>query len=92
MKVLLTKRFLAAASDLSREERIAIDAALSGLLATFGRPHAHTGLSVRPLRPPVYELRASLALRIVFVRAGDVLKVDFVGDHSAVRDYLRNKR
>lgn len=92
MKVLLTKRFLAAASELSRADRLALDTALSGLLGTYGRPHAHTGGSVRPLKPPVYELRASLALRVVFVREGDTLKVDFVGDHSAVRDYLRNRR
>ena len=92
MKVLLTKRFLAAASKLAREERRAVDAALSSLLATYGRPHAHAGGSVRPLKPPVYELRASLALRVVFVRDGDALKVDFVGDHGAVRDYLRNSR
>ncbi|MBK8474787.1 MAG: hypothetical protein IPL39_00350 [Opitutaceae bacterium] len=92
MKVLLTKRFLAAASELSQEDRIAVDASLSGLLATFGRPHAHAGRSVRPLKPPVYELRASLALRVVFVLEGDVLKVDFVGDPSAMRDYLRNRR
>jgi hypothetical protein len=44
---------------------------------------------VRPLRPPVYELCASRTLRIVFVRYGDVLRVDFVGDHAAVRRYLR---
>ena len=91
MKILLTKRFLAAASKLSAEDRAAVDAALSGLVATYGRPHAHTGGSVRPLKAPVYELRASLALRVVFIRDGDALKVDFVGDHGAVRDYLRNR-
>ena len=92
MKVLLTKKFLAAASKLSGEDRAAVDAALSGLLDTYGRPHAHSGGSVRPLKHPVYELRASLALRVVFVRDGDALKVDFVGDHDEVRDYMRNKR
>lgn len=92
MKVLLTKRFLAAASELSQEDRVAVDASLSGLLTTYGRPHSHAGRSVRPLKPPVYELRSSLGLRVVFVLEGDVLKVDFVGDHGAVRAYLRNWR
>lgn len=92
MKVLLTKRFLAAASKLLLEDRAAIEAALAGLPSTFGRPHAHSGGNVRPLHPPIYELRATLALRVVFVRRGDSLLVDFVGDHDAVRDYLRNRR
>lgn len=91
MKVLLTKRFLAAASKLSQEDRAAVDSVLGGLLATYGRPHAHAGGSVRPLKPPVYEVRASLTLRIVFIRDGDALKVDFVGAHDDIRDYLRNR-
>ena len=92
MKVLLTKRFLAVANKLTREERATVEAALAGLNETYGRPHTHTGGSVRPLKPPVYEMRASLVLRIIFIREGDALKVDFVGDHGAVRDYLRNAR
>lgn len=92
MKVLLTKRFLAAASELPLADRAAVETALAGLPSTFGRPHAHTGGSVRPLHPPVYELRTTLALRVVFVRSGGSLLVDFVGDHGAVRDYLRNRR
>ena len=63
MRILLTKRFLAATGKLSPEERAAVDTALSALLATYGRPHVHIGTSVRPLIPPVYELRASRALR-----------------------------
>lgn len=92
MKIALTKRFLAAAGKLSDAERAATDAALSVLLATYGRPHAHTGASVRPLKPPVYEMRISLDLRVVFVRVADTLKVDFVGNHDAVRAYLKNMR
>ena len=92
MKVLLTKRFLAAASRLAVTDRGAVEVALADLSSTFGRPHAHRGGSVRPLYPPVYELRVTLALRVVFVRSGDSFIVDFVGDHDAVRDYLRNRR
>jgi hypothetical protein len=89
VQIELTKRFLASVRKLSESDAGAIDAALAELLANFGRPHAHIGASVRPLLPPVYELRVSLALRIIFVRYGDVLRVDFVGDHAAVRRYLR---
>lgn len=90
MKVQLTKKFLARVQSLSAADSAAVDAALADLLNTFGRPHQHAGTSIRPLRPPVYELRLSLSLRIVFVRNGDVLPVDFVGNHDEVRAYLRN--
>jgi hypothetical protein len=92
MQIQLTKRFLAAVRKLSAADALAVDAALTELLATFGRPRVHTGRSVRPLRAPVYEMRATLALRIVFVRSGDMLRVDFVGSHGEVSDYLRNSR
>ena len=91
MEIELTKRFLAAARHLVAVDAAAVDAALAQLLTNFGRPHAHTGTSVRPLRPPVYELRATRALRVLFVRHGEILKVDFVGDHDAVRRYLSNR-
>jgi mRNA-degrading endonuclease RelE of RelBE toxin-antitoxin system len=90
VQIELTKRFFAAVKKLPAAEVAAVDEALAELLANFGRPHAHSGASVRPLLPPVYEMRASLALRIVFARDGDILRVDFVGDHAGVRRYLRN--
>jgi hypothetical protein len=90
VRIELTKRFLAAVRRLGADDAAAVDAALASLLATFGRPHAHGGKSVRVLRPPLFELRATRDLRLLFVREADVLRVDFVGDHGAVTDYLRN--
>jgi hypothetical protein len=92
MEIRLTRRFLAAAAELNARDRAAVDAALTQLLQVFGRPHAHSGGSVRPLDPPVYELRASRALRIIFVKRAATLTMDFVGDHDAVREYLKNRR
>ena len=92
MEIRLTKRFLAAVAKLTDGDRTAVDRALAQLLETFGRPHVHQGTSVRPLIPPIYELRATRALRVVFVHQGSSLIMDFVGDHGAVRDYLRNRR
>jgi hypothetical protein len=92
MRILLTKRFLACVKKLSAPDAEAVDAALEILPATFGTPHAHAGQSVRVLRPPVYELRATLALRVVFMRSKDALWVDFVGTHDEVRAFLKNRR
>ena len=91
MRILLTKRFLACVKKLSTADATAVDAALEGLAETFGTPHMHTGQSIRVLRAPVYELRASLTLRVVFVRSRDALLVDFVGSHDEVRAFLKNR-
>jgi hypothetical protein len=88
----LTKRFLAAVKKLPDEDAAAVDAALAQLSGTFGRPHVHAGTSIRGLRPPIYELRATRVLRVVFLHRGSLLKVDFVGTHAEVAAYLRNAR
>lgn len=90
-RVTLTKRFLALAKALPAAERTEIDAALKSLPETWGRPHAHRGASVRVLKTPAYELRAGLALRVIFFALGDELRCDFVGTHDEVRRYLRNR-
>ena len=92
MRIELIRRFLDAAGKLPADEARAVDEALATLVATFGRPHQHVGKSVRYLREDLFELRASRSLRVIFVRAGSVLRMDFVGDHDAVADYLRNRR
>jgi hypothetical protein len=92
MRILLTKRFLACVKKLSSTDAEVVDVALENLPEPFGTPHAHAGQSVRVLRPRVYELRATLALRVVFVRSKDTLLVDFVGTHDEVHDFLKNRR
>ena len=90
MRLQLTKRFLAGVKKLSAPDRAAVDVALSGRLSTFGHPYAHGGKSVRVLKAPLYEVRATLSLRIVFVRQGDSLIADIVGTHGEVIKYLKN--
>ena len=64
--------------------------ALAGLLETFGRPHVHTGASVRQLQPDLYELRAGLQLRVIFSRDADALILHTVGNHRDIRAWLKN--
>jgi hypothetical protein len=71
-------------------EQAAALAALRAIPATFGRPHVHSGLGIRQLRPGVFEARVGLQLRAVFIREGDTLKVHLIGDHNDVRSYLRS--
>jgi hypothetical protein len=90
MKLALTRQFVKEYGQLSTEERRLCDAALESLPAAFGRPHSHTGLDVRALRRGTYECRASLSVRIGFTRHEDTLLLQIVGNHDAMRAWLRN--
>ena len=51
----------------------------------------HSGAGLRRLAPGLYEVRAGLALRVIFDVAGGLLRCDFVGNHDDVRAYLKNR-
>ena len=61
-----------------------------GLLPeAMGKPHVHSGLSIRKLRRAIFEMRAGLQIRILFAReSGDIVLV-FAGDHGQVRAWLK---
>jgi hypothetical protein len=55
----------------------------------MGSPHIHSGLSIRKLRPAIFEFRAGLKTRVLFARdSGDIVLV-FAGDHDQVRAWLK---
>jgi hypothetical protein len=57
-------------------------------VTAFGQPHQHLGLSIRKLKSSVFECRASLDLRILFVDHPDRLVVAFIGTHGEVQKEL----
>jgi hypothetical protein len=64
---------------------------LSEIQAGFGHPHRHAGLGIRKLAPNLFECRAGLKLRLIFLARKGVLTFDFAGDHQAVQNYLRGR-
>jgi hypothetical protein len=92
VKINLTKKFKASLRGLSDEELRTIGAALNTAAATFGHPHLHHGRGIRRLQKGTYEMRAGLALRLVFTRQGAVFEFDFAGNHDQVQAYLKNRR
>lgn len=55
----------------------------------MGKPHVHSGLSIRKLRPAIFEIRVGLDTRILFAReSGDIVLV-FAGSHNQVRAWLK---
>jgi hypothetical protein len=63
---------------------------LRELPAWFGRPHAHGGVGLRQLKPGCYEVRISLEVRAVLLREGGNLVVAIVGNHDAIRRWLKS--
>jgi hypothetical protein len=65
-----------------------VRAAQKQLSEVFGRPHLHVGLGIRRIGK-FFEFRAGLKIRVLFVmEAGDAVLVT-VGDHDAIRRYVR---
>lgn len=72
-------------------ERDAVVAALKELPHQFGRPHLHSGLGIRRLRPATFEFRASRALRGLFLWRQGEIRVEFIGSHDEIHRYLRDR-
>ena len=90
ISVKLSKRFRKIVRDARRVDEVI--AALNLVKGGFGRPHAHTGLSIRKLGRHLYECRTGLAWRLVFEAQKGELVFDFAGDHDEVQNYLHGKR
>ena len=76
--------------ELPREQKVACLLAISDIPSAFGRPHLHSGLSIRKLRPGWFECRANLDWRIIFKDRSDDLFVAFIGNHDEVQKLLRS--
>jgi hypothetical protein len=79
-------------AELAPDEKRRCAEALLDLCETFGRPHIHSGLSVRKLLPGIFECRGTLALRFVFRDTAEAVTVVFLGNHDEVRELIRNRR
>ncbi len=86
----LTGRFKKIVRAAGREAEVS--ATLKLVLAGFGNPHLHTGISIRKLGRNLYECRTGLAWRLVFAAQKGRLIFDFAGDHDEVQHYLRGQR
>ncbi len=78
--------------DLPKEQRIECLLALCELAEAFGKPHVHTGLSIRKLTKRTFELRGNLDLRFLFHNRPSDLYVSFLGNHDQVRSALKTGR
>jgi hypothetical protein len=77
---------------LSKAERVECLQASLNLGETFGRPHTHSGLSIRKLGRRVFECRGNLDLRFIFQDRPDSLYVQFLGNHDEVQNQLESAK
>ena len=89
MKIFTRPSYLRSLTKFSDQEILEINAAIAALPQAIGKPHAHSGLSIRKLRPAIFEIRAGLQTRVLFAReSGDIVLV-FAGNHNQVRAWLK---
>ena len=76
--------------ELSKAERLTCLESLWELSENFGKPHIHSGISIRKLGSKLFECRANLALRFIFQDRTNDLYVSFLGNHDEVHALLRS--
>ncbi len=75
---------------LSKRQKADCWLAIAELPEVFGRPHVHSGLGIRKMRPRLYEFRAGLDLRLIFREESNALYIGFIGNHDEVRKAMRS--
>jgi len=90
ISVELSPRFRKKVRMAGREAEVS--ATLNQVIAGFGNPHMHSGLSIRKLSNHLYECRTGLAWRLMFEARKGILTFDFAGDHDAVLNYLAGRK
>ena len=75
---------------LSKAEPLTCLESLWELSENFGKPHIHSGLSIRKFGSKLFECRANLALRFIFHDRPNDLYISFLGNHDEVQPLLRS--
>ena len=89
MNILVRPSYARSLKTFSNQDLTDIKSAVAQLPELIGAPHIHSGLSLRKLRPSIFEIRAGLRIRVVFAReAGDIV-LAFAGNHNQVRAWLK---
>ena len=70
-----------------------INSRLAELCESFGKPHEHVGLGVRPLGKAFFEFRIARDLRVVFLFIRpNRFRLMMTGNHDEVRAWLKENK
>lgn len=83
--------FRRAVRSLQARDQAAVLRVLLELEAALAQPHEHGGLGLRKLHPTeVWDARAGLDLRVLFLLARDHAILMFAGAHDEVQRFLKS--
>jgi hypothetical protein len=88
--ILLGPRFQKALNRLSEADMVRVESALQVIPDCFGRPHTHSGISIRRLRKNIFECRVGLKLRLLFRENRGALEFFFLGNHDEIRRLIQD--
>jgi mRNA-degrading endonuclease RelE of RelBE toxin-antitoxin system len=90
MKIELHPRFQRRLVRLSAADRKQVSDCLCALRDGFGQPHLHSGLGIRRLYRDLFECRAGLRWRVIFLAERGTLTAYDVMTHDQIRAWLRS--
>lgn len=76
--------------ELPKSEKVECLLALCELAECFGRPHIHSGIGIRKLGNKLFECRAGLAWRFIFLDRSADLFISFLGSHDEIKALLKS--
>ncbi|MFZ2276446.1 MAG: hypothetical protein WAW39_01555 [Prosthecobacter sp.] len=78
----------------TKADRKVIGEAMNSVLAAWGHPHLHSGISIRRLTKNIFECRVGLEERLafVFVTTPPELVFFFIGKHDEVQQLICSQR
>jgi hypothetical protein len=90
--IVILPSFEKAFKKLSPLERKQTAESLDVFNAMLVTGHCPAGLGFKKINHDKYELRSTIRLRVVIKSSGDIYYVVLVGNHDAVKRYLREYR
>lgn len=88
MRVVFTPSFLKQLSKLDPPVKENAKEAAGKVIDFYERDIKSSGLGIKRLRGDVWEARAGLRIRILYLLSGDELRFVLAGTHDAVKRYL----
>ena len=89
MQIELLETFRAQVREMPKARRREIARVIDATRAGFGKPHLHSGLSIRRLRQNYFECRVGLDIRLAFrVERGRMIFVA-AGSHNEIRKLIK---
>ena len=94
MKARVTEELLERIRSRSKLERQEIGDAINRVLESWGRPHVHSGISIRRLTKTIFECRVGLDDRLasVFIATPPELVFFFIGNHDEIQKLIRSNQ